>query len=197
MNGMIKCSEAERMSSLQIAEITGKQHYNIMRDIRELLKQGVSKFNFELAKYSDKQGKPRQCYNLTKKGCLILASGYDALLREKIIDRLEELESAVRGRLYAELAERVQALETSVRNVRQAVPAMDDGVYVMRYSARAAVVAGNTYPLRERLRELGGRFCPTLRRGDGNGRFCGWVFPGEYENELRYVLADVLTDDAE
>ena len=197
MNGMIKCSETERMSSLQIAEITGKQHKNIVRDIRELLKQGVSGLNFEPAKYTDKQGKPRQCYNLTKKGCLILASGYDALLREKIIDRLEELESAVRGRLYAELAERVQALEASVRNVRQAVPAMDDGVYVMRYSARAAVVAGNTYPLRERLRELGGRFCPTLRRGDGNGRFCGWVFPGEYENELRYVLADVLTDGAE
>ena len=31
-------------------------------------------------------------YSLTKKGCLILASGYDALLREKIINRWEELE---------------------------------------------------------------------------------------------------------
>ena len=32
-------------------------------------------------------------YQLTKKGCLILASGYDALLREKIINRWEELEA--------------------------------------------------------------------------------------------------------
>ena len=31
-------------------------------------------------------------YNLTPKGCLILASGYDPVLREKIINRLEELE---------------------------------------------------------------------------------------------------------
>lgn len=63
-----------------------------MRDIRNLLEQGVSQINFELAEYSDNQGKPRPCYNLTKKGCLILASGYDALLREKIINRWEELE---------------------------------------------------------------------------------------------------------
>ena len=31
-------------------------------------------------------------YVLTKKGCIILASGYDAVLREKIINRWEELE---------------------------------------------------------------------------------------------------------
>ena len=34
----------------------------------------------------------RPCYNLTAKGCLILASGYNPILREKIINRLEELE---------------------------------------------------------------------------------------------------------
>ena len=33
-----------------------------------------------------------ETYLITPKGCLILASGYDALLREKIINRLEELE---------------------------------------------------------------------------------------------------------
>lgn len=32
------------------------------------------------------------CYELTRNGCLILASGYNALLRERIINRLEELE---------------------------------------------------------------------------------------------------------
>lgn len=88
--------ETDRMSSLEIAELTGKRHDNIVRDIRSLLKQGVSHLNFEESFY--KQPQPRggykelPCFELTKKGCLILASGYDAVLREKIIDRWEQLE---------------------------------------------------------------------------------------------------------
>ena len=80
------------MTSLEIAEVTGKLHKNVIRDINNLLEQGVNQLNFELIKYKDAKGEMRPCYNLTPKGCLILASGYDALLREKIINRLEELE---------------------------------------------------------------------------------------------------------
>lgn len=87
---------SQMMSSLQIAEITGKAHSHVMRDIRSLLEQGVNESNFGLVEYSDKKGEKRPCYNLTKKGCLILASGYDAVLREKIIDRWEELELSKR-----------------------------------------------------------------------------------------------------
>lgn len=82
----------ETMTSLEIAEVTGKEHKNVMRDIRSILEQGVNQLNFELVEYPDKKGELRPCYNITKKGCLILASGYDALLREKIINRWEELE---------------------------------------------------------------------------------------------------------
>lgn len=68
--------ETDRMSSLEIAELTGKRHDNIVRDIRSLLKQGVSHLNFEESSY--KQPQPRggykelPCFELTKKGCLIL-----------------------------------------------------------------------------------------------------------------------------
>lgn len=82
----------ETMSSLEIAELTGKRHDAILRDIRNLLNQGVNAHNFVEVEYTDKKGEKRPCYELTKKGCLILASGYDAKLREKIIDRWEELE---------------------------------------------------------------------------------------------------------
>ena len=82
----------ETMSSLQIAEITAKQHAHVMRDIRNLLEQGVDESNFGLTYYTDSYERQQACYSLTKKGCLILASGYNALLREKIINRWEELE---------------------------------------------------------------------------------------------------------
>ena len=87
----------ETMSSLEIAQLTSKQHSHVMRDIRTLLEQGVAESNFGLGSYSDANGQNRPCYNLTKKGCLILASGYDAKLRERIIDRWEELENEKRN----------------------------------------------------------------------------------------------------
>ena len=96
-NNMVK----ETMSSLEIAEVTGKNHAHIMRDIRKLLTQGVNKSNFGLVEYTDKKGEQRPCYELTKKGCLILASGYDAVLREKIINRWVELETKERNGGFA------------------------------------------------------------------------------------------------
>ena len=86
----------ETMTSLEIAEVTGKRHSDVMRDIRSIIAQGVAERNFALGSYKDKNNQQRPCYALTKKGCLILASGYDALLREKIINRWEELETKER-----------------------------------------------------------------------------------------------------
>lgn len=90
---MTLINETDKMSSLEIAELTGKRHAHIMRDIKNLLEQGVSESNFGLTSYQDKSNRQKPCFNLTKKGCLILASGYNAVLREKIIDRWEALET--------------------------------------------------------------------------------------------------------
>ena len=96
--------QKQTISSLESAELTGKQHAHVMRDIRALLEQGVSQSNFGLSSYKQPQPnggyKDVACYNLTKKGSLILASGYDAKLREKIIDRWEDLETGKSQPLY-------------------------------------------------------------------------------------------------
>ena len=81
------------MSSLEISEVTGKEHKNVMRDIQNLLSQGVDKLNFERISYKDSMNRVRDAYQLTYKGVLILASGYNPVLREKIINRWEELET--------------------------------------------------------------------------------------------------------
>ena len=102
------------MTSLQIAEITGKTHSNVMRDIRNILEQLEDRrqFSFELSsrpqampnggskevscyiltKLGNNAERKDPYYLLTKKDCLLLASGYDANLRAKIINRWEELE---------------------------------------------------------------------------------------------------------
>ena len=82
----------ETITSVEVAELTGKRHSDVMRDIRGLLKQGVGQRNFAESYYNNAQNKKQPMYILNKKGSLILASGYNALLREKIIDRWEELE---------------------------------------------------------------------------------------------------------
>lgn len=89
------------MTSLQIAETTGKNHKDVLRDIRNLLDRGASERNFALTSYGDKQGKERPMYELTPKGCLLLASGYDIVLREKIIDKLEEYQQKERTTITA------------------------------------------------------------------------------------------------
>lgn len=76
MNNLISTRENfhQTMSSLQIAELTGKTHSHVMRNIRTILEQGVSESNFGLGSYTDANNNQRPCYNLTKKGCLILVS---------------------------------------------------------------------------------------------------------------------------
>lgn len=90
------------MSSLEIAEVTGKEHKNVMRDIQNLLRQGVDKLNFERISYKDSMNRVRDAYQLTYKGVLILASGYNPVLREKIINRWEELETGKAEPKYAQ-----------------------------------------------------------------------------------------------
>lgn len=99
MNDLILSKQT--MSSIEISELTGKEHKHVMRDIRVLLDQGVHQSNFGLMFRITKLGNGAErkdpYYELTKKGCLILASGYDAKLRERIIDRWEELENEKRN----------------------------------------------------------------------------------------------------
>ena len=98
MNDVLKVGETinvnESMTSLEIAEVTGKEHKSIMRDIRVLSEQVTEKdgYKFVLMSYVDSYNRSQPMYKLGKKECLLLASGYDPILRAKIINRWEELE---------------------------------------------------------------------------------------------------------
>lgn len=84
------------MSSKEIAEVTGKQHSHIMRDIKKQLEQqGISQSIYG-STYLDAQQKERACFNLDYDQTMILVSGYSIPLRAKIIKRWRELEEAVK-----------------------------------------------------------------------------------------------------
>ena len=102
MNDVIQFGDSHKiqgMTSVEIAEVTGKMHKHVLRDIRNLLEQGVNETNFGLVEYKDKKGETRPMYQLTPKGCLILASGYDPVLRERIVNKLEEYQQKERAEM--------------------------------------------------------------------------------------------------
>jgi len=88
------------MSSREIAELTGKSHAHVMRDIRKMLEQLSADPNLvwlcKSITYVDAQGKEREMYELNRDTTLTLISGYDAVLRMKIIKRWMELEEVQR-----------------------------------------------------------------------------------------------------
>lgn len=86
--------DGDRMTSLQIAEITGRRHTDVMRAIRKMEPawEKVSERKFALAEYQDEQGKPRPCYSLTKEECLYIATKFNDETRAKLIKRWKELE---------------------------------------------------------------------------------------------------------
>ncbi|MBO1003157.1 Rha family transcriptional regulator [Pseudogracilibacillus auburnensis] len=85
-----------RMTSLDIAEIVGKEHKNVMRDIRieiEELGDEVDQLIFEPIERLDSRNRKQPCYQFGKDGAMQLALKYDAKTRYKVIKRIEELEN--------------------------------------------------------------------------------------------------------
>ena len=88
------------MTSLEIAELTGKQHKDVMKAIRNMepawLK--VNGRKFALVEYQDKKGELRPCYLLTKIECLYIATKFNDEARAKLVLRWQQLELAEQER---------------------------------------------------------------------------------------------------
>ena len=84
------------MLSIEIAALTGKNHKDVMRDIRVIVEQMQSadlRFAFESTSYKGSNGQEYKCYELDYEATMIVMTGYDVVARAKVIKRWQELET--------------------------------------------------------------------------------------------------------
>ena len=96
MQKLIKMQKDEiSMTTLEIAEQTGKRHKNVMRDVRKMFKSLGKEDALPIfeQRYKAADNNIYTCYKLPKDEILCLVSGYSVKLRMAIIKRLNELEN--------------------------------------------------------------------------------------------------------
>jgi len=116
-----------RMSSREIAELTGKEHKNVLRDIRNMEPawEKVNGLKFELIEYLDSRGRKKLEYQLNKEESLYVATKYNDETRAKLIMRWKQLEvenmelkSKLNSKTYTIPEDYVEALLRIVDHVR-------------------------------------------------------------------------------
>ena len=89
---------AQRMTSLEIAEVTGKPHNDVLKAIRKMEqaweKVCQGKFSLTSRTVAQPNGGEREvpCYSLTKTECLYIATKFNDEARAKLVLRWEQLE---------------------------------------------------------------------------------------------------------
>lgn len=113
------------MSSRQIAEETGKEHFHVMRDLRALKDQLGPMFKGSIQNWIHPQnGQSYEEFLIDKDTCLTLLLGYDAVARMKVVKRWQELEAQAAPavprtmsqalRLAAEQAEQIEQQQAAL-----------------------------------------------------------------------------------
>ncbi|MDD1150379.1 Rha family transcriptional regulator [Pseudomonas sp. TNT2022 ID357] len=98
-NLTITGSQAVTMSSVEIADLTGKLHKNVLADIRLMLTElEIDSAEFS-AQYKDSTGRFLPCFKLDRELTETLITGYSIPLRNKVIRRLHEMEKRLRQTL--------------------------------------------------------------------------------------------------
>ena len=84
----------QTMSSKDIAELTGKRHAHVLRDIDNILKEinPIFGYGFKTATYTDYNNRSYRMFELDKDSTFCLMTGYNVDARMRVIKRWQELE---------------------------------------------------------------------------------------------------------
>lgn len=98
MNELINIENRNTLTSLEIAEVAGKRHDNVLADIRdEIGKLGEEKaaLIFQEGYYKDANNQSRPMFLLNYKGVLQLGARYNAETRFRLIEKIERLQKTM------------------------------------------------------------------------------------------------------
>jgi phage antirepressor YoqD-like protein len=124
------------MTSREIAELTGKDHFHVLRDVRVMLIElGEDESKFGCI-YHDTYGRQRTELRIDRELTETLLTGYSAVLRRKVIARWRELEGQVAApavpqslsaalRLAADQADQIEAQQAQLAIAAPKVAALD------------------------------------------------------------------------
>lgn len=100
--------EQKYIDSREVAEMVGKQHNDLLKDIRRYVQQlGEGKIShtdfFTESQYTDKSNRQKPCYLVTKKGCEFIAHKLTGVkgteFTAKYINRFHEMEDVIQTQL--------------------------------------------------------------------------------------------------
>lgn len=188
MNNLsISKNETLTMSSKEIANLTGKEHPNVKRDISNMIMQlnypditakKMPKFNHsELNGHGvgvyqyDHNGNIYTGMKLTKRYTELLITGYSVTLRLKVLDRLAELEAKQKPQIPTNFAEALQLAADQAKQLELQAPkvAFVDNLVDRKNLMTATQVAAkhgmSAVKLNKPLGELGGVYNKSVKRG--------------------------------
>lgn len=136
-------SDVTKMSSREIATLTGKQHKNVKRDVEVMLEDlKEDKLKFEHI-YLDTMNRKQSEYLLDREHVECLLTGYSAQLRMKVIRRLRQIEDgSKKEKSSSGLPEyrRARTLKMSVDAVHQLFDMMPNLSELSKQCAAANII---------------------------------------------------------
>ena len=126
----------QTLDSREVAEMVGKEHKNLMRDVRSY----VSELNqlkiepvdfFRENTYKDGKGEKRPCYDITKKGCEFIAHKLTGIkgteFTARYINRFHDMEETIREGILQKQKpdkpkkEKLPSVNMMVKNIKEAL----------------------------------------------------------------------------
>lgn len=135
----------QTITSIEVAEMVGKDHSKLLRDIRRFCDQlneakiGLVEF-FAESSYKDQKGESRPCYEITKKGCEFIAHKMTGVkgteFTAKYINRFHDMENAIaekkplsaleqirlQNQALIEVDEKVDSIANDLEQFKQEMP---------------------------------------------------------------------------